>query len=268
MRLRARYYIISTMRKDKITIDNFRDFGALTTGDGRRFKEGKLFRSATLKAKTTADKHFLDGLGLDVIFDFRTPTEIEESPDYIPKGTRHEAISILDSVDTENTIVFTKKSKLHLLTATEEEMQGLIRVVSDTYVDMPFSDGYKRVFDAMDKGETIVFHCTAGKDRTGVCAMIIEFAFGRKIEDVKYEYMLSNEYRADTNRKLYKLMKFFHAPAHSVNACMYALTNHEENFDLAVNTILSRYGTIENYLAKTYDVTPDRIALWSKYYLE
>lgn len=80
--------------------------------------------------------------------------------------------------------------------------------------------------------------------------------------------MLSNEYRADTNRKLYKLMKFFHAPEHSVNACMYALTNHEENFDLAINTILSRYGTFENYLEKVYDITPARIALWSKFYLE
>lgn len=256
------------MKKDKITLDNFRDFGTLTTGDGKRFKEGKLFRSATLKAKTIADKRFLDSLGLDVIFDFRTGTEMKESPDYIPKGTCHEGISILSQEDMDNSIVFTKKTKLHLLTATPEEMQGLIHIVSDTYVDMPFAEGYKRVFEEMDKGKTIVFHCTAGKDRTGVCAMIIELAFGRSLENIKREYMLSNEYRADTNRKLYKLMKFFHAPEHSVNACMYALTNHEENFDLAINTILSRYGTFENYLEKVYDITPARIALWSKFYLE
>lgn len=256
------------MRKDNITLDNFRDFGALTTGDGRRFKEGKLFRSASLKAKTSADKHFLDSLGLDVVFDFRTGTEMKESPDYVPKGAKHVSVSILSQEDMDNSIVFTKKTKLHLLTATPEEMQGLIHVVSDTYVDMPFAEGYKQIFEAMDEGKTIVFHCTAGKDRTGVCAMIIELAFGRALSDVKYEYMLSNAYRADTNAKLYKLMKFFHAPEHSVNACMYALTNHEENFDLAVNTILSRYGTFENYLAEVYDITPDRVARWSKYYLE
>lgn len=267
MRAYAHPFIIWDMKKDRITLDNFRDFGNLTAGDGRKFKDGKIFRSASLHAKTSADKHFLDSLNLDAIFDFRTDTEIKESPDYVPDGTEHIPLSILKQ-EMGNSIVFTKKTKLGLLTATPEQMQGLISVVTDTYRDMPFAEGYNRIFERMDKGETILFHCTAGKDRTGVCAMIIELAFGRNLEDIKREYMLSNDYRADTNKKLYNVMKFFHVPKHSVDACMYALTNHEENFDVAVDVILSEYGTFENYLEKVYAITPERVAHWSEYYLE
>lgn len=256
------------MYKDKITIDNFRDMGGLKTADGKVFKEGKLFRTAALTAKTPADKYFIESLYLDTIIDFRTPTEVAEGPDYVPYGVEYVHASVLNSPEHQ-ALVFSSAEKMKLLTASKEDMDKLKKIVSDTYRVMPFvTEPYSELFKRMDEGKTIAYHCTAGKDRTGIAALFIELNLGRNLFDAKYEYMLSNDYRADTNRKIYKLLKLCLAPKHAIEGCMYALNNHPDNFDLAIKTILEKYSSFEEFFLKEYDVTPERVALWKSYYLE
>jgi protein-tyrosine phosphatase len=133
---------------------------------------------------------------------------------------------------------------------------------------MPFSKGYNELFKRMDEGKTIAFHCTAGKDRTGISAMLIEMAFDRNLDDIKHEYMLSNDMRLATNLHIKRLMKLAFAPKHAIDACWYALTNHIENLDNSLALILERYGTFKNYLKEHYGVTEERIAKWKEYYIE
>ena len=82
------------MKKDRITIDNFRDMGGLNTPYGK-IKEGKLYRTSTLVAKTEADKYFIEGLDLDCILDYRTTDEAKENPDYVPEGVEYLHVPIL-----------------------------------------------------------------------------------------------------------------------------------------------------------------------------
>lgn len=252
----------------KVTIDNLRDFGGLKTADGREFRFGKLYRTSALHAKTAADKRLVEGLNLDCIIDFRTPAETAEVPDYVPSGVEYVHASVLNSPEHQ-ALAFSKKDKRRLLTASAEDMQKLKDVISDTYRVMPFaSEQYNKLFSRMDEGKTIAFHCTAGKDRTGVAALMIELALNRSLDDAKYEYMLSNDYREATNQKTYRLLKFLHAPAHSIDACMYALTNHEDNLELCLNTVYDKYGTFDNFLYEVYRVDDARKELWKKYYLQ
>lgn len=253
------------MKKNRITIDNFRDMGGLETPYGK-IKEGKLYRTSTLVAKTEADKHFIEGLDLDCILDYRITEEAKENPDYVPKGVEYLHVPILRE---DGTLVgLTDKAKLKFLRATPEMSKALIEGISGTYKEMPFSLGYKELFKRMDEGKTIAFHCTAGKDRTGISAMLIELAFDRNLEDIKHEYILSNDMRLATNLRIKRIMKLALAPKHAIDACWYALTNHVENLETSLALILEKYGTFKNYLKEHYGVTEERIAKWKEYYIE
>lgn len=253
------------MKKNRITIDNFRDMGGLETPYGK-IKEGKLYRTSTLVAKTEADKHFIEGLDLDCILDYRITEEAKENPDYVPEGVEYLHVPILR--EDGALVGLTDKAKLKFLRATPEMSKALIEGISGTYKEMPFSLGYKELFKRMDEGKTIAFHCTAGKDRTGISAMLIELAFDRNLEDIKHEYMLSNHMRLATNLRIKRIMKLALAPKHAIDACWYALTNHVENLETSLALILEKYGTFKNYLKEHYGVTEERIAKWKEYYIE
>ena len=253
------------MKKDRITIDNFRDMGGLNTPYGK-IKEGKLYRTSTLVAKTEADKYFIEGLDLDCILDYRTTDEALENPDYVPEGVEYLHVPILR--EDGALVGLTDKAKLKFLRATPEMSKALIEGISATYKEMPFSLGYNELFKRMDEGKTIAFHCTAGKDRTGISAMLIEMAFDRDLDDIKYEYMLSNDMRYATNIRIKRIMKMVFAPKHAIDACWYALTNHIENFEVALALILEKYGTFKNYLKEHFGVTEERIAKWREFYIE
>lgn len=239
--------------------------GGLETPYGK-IKEGKLYRTSTLVAKTEADKHFIEGLDLDCILDYRITEEAKENPDYVPEGVEYLHVPILR--EDGALVGLTDKAKLKFLRATPEMSKALIEGISGTYKEMPFSLGYKELFKRMDEGKTIAFHCTAGKDRTGISAMLIELAFDRNLEDIKHEYMLSNDMRLATNLRIKRIMKLALAPKHAIDACWYALTNHVENLETSLALILEKYGTFKNYLKEHYGVTEERIAKWKEYYIE
>ena len=63
---------------------------------------------------------------------------------------------------------------------------------------MPFSPAYKIMFREIQAGQTpILFHCSAGKDRTGIGAMLILLALGCSEETALADYMKTNEYRKE-----------------------------------------------------------------------
>ncbi len=253
---------------NKITIDNCRDMGGLTTDDGKVFKHGKLYRTASLYAKTCADKRFIESLNLDTIIDFRNETEVSENPDYVPSGVEYVYANVL-KLPEHKALVFSKQEKTRLLKLTSDQSQLMLDTVLKTYRYMPFAaEEYAELFDRMDEGKTIAFHCTAGKDRTGIAAMLIEMAFNRNLEDIRSQYMLSNEFRAATNKRILRILKLFRASKIGIEACMYALTNHVENFDLAISTILSRYPNIPSFLDEVHGITPERIKNWETFYIE
>lgn len=254
------------MYSHKITIDNFRDLGGLQCPDGI-IKEGKIFRSASLKAKTSADKFFIEGLHLDAIVDFRTEVEVAEGEDYVPEGTEYIRAGVFDSGNHVG-VFLSSAEKRAMLKYDEEQSENLKKIVAETYIDMPFAKAYNKIFSLMDDGKSFAFHCTAGKDRTGVCAFMIESAFGRSLEDCEKEYLLSNDYRADTNNKLFFLMKLLGVTKPAFDAIRYAITVEKRNFDIMLNAIFEKYNSIAEYLEKEFDITAERKELWKSYYLE
>ena len=252
------------MTNNTFSLNNLRDMGGLSCGGGLKIKSGMIYRSPVPIANSDEEKSFLNKIRVDDIFDLRDVEEYTEKPDYPIGGARIIHAPVVSGRKYKYIIV-SKKAKLRVALLRGKKMGELKQSKLDSYAEMPFSTAYNRVFAAMDRGESFLFHCTEGKDRTGVLAAIIEYCFGRNYDEILSEYLLSNEKRPAKNRQFMRKLGF---PQSLIDDVRFCETTHKELFDISLNEILKKYGSVDNYLASVFGITPNRIARWKAIYTE
>ena len=132
--------------RQETTFDNFRDMGGLSLPDGGRIKRGKLFRACKLRPKNAADRKFLASLGLDSVVDLRTPEEVREKPDRLPRGTDYVNASVFGETKFK-ILAPTRKSCLAMLKCTDEQFDEIIDGIRDAYAYMPYAkEAYSELF--------------------------------------------------------------------------------------------------------------------------
>ena len=162
--------------------DNVRDLGGLPTRDGRRTREGRLIRSASVQGLTELDIDWLvERIGLRLIVDLRLPKEAG-SP---ARGSLAERVGAytnlpLRTADMGSADVILDAVEIDLLTHYIGFLEGsgpdivtAVRLLADP------------------ANQPALFHCTAGKDRTGVLAAILLDAVGVEEEAIVADYALS-----------------------------------------------------------------------------
>ena len=169
-------------------VHNFRDLGGYPTADGRTTRWRRLFRADALYRLTGDDVDAVRPLGLRTVVDLRTPEEVElrgRFPvDDHPLELHH--VSVIDvtavphGADTDDAVLQLRRAYLGMLTQRPERFAHAIELLGAPGA-MP-----------------AVFHCAAGKDRTGVTAMLILGALGVSAELVAADYGLTAEGTART----------------------------------------------------------------------
>jgi len=166
---------------------NFRDLGGYPGRSGRPVRWRRLFRSDHLGELAPQDVQALSDLGLARVCDFRGAQERSASPCRLP-GVQVHALSI------EPTVVQGIKS---LLAAGKTlTPQATLELMEQTYRDFVLhnSPRFAELFDHLLRDDTpLVFHCTAGKDRTGFAAALILSALGVPRAVVMQDYLLTND---------------------------------------------------------------------------
>ncbi|PTR27664.1 protein-tyrosine phosphatase [Rhodococcus sp. OK519] len=177
------------------SVNNFRDIAG--TGDGYvglgglRVNGGLFYRSNTL-APNPADLATLESLGLTTVYDLRTDQEIAAKPDVLPAEVRYRQIQVL-SADPSGDIAGLR---------TPEEARAYVQDgYRSTVNDATSRSGYRQLLTELaDTAGPQVFHCTAGKDRTGWATALLLGIAGVSRETILADYLLSNDYSADTIR--------------------------------------------------------------------
>ena len=171
---------------------NLRDLGGYRTQDGRTVRRGLVFRSAALAGLTEADQATLGGLGLRTICDFRGIEESERAP------TRLAGPEIV-AVPIEPTVGAGLRDILQTKEATGE---ALFAVLERAYAAYALSSQvqYRTMLDRIvDGGTPLLFHCSAGKDRTGFGAALLLTALGVPWDTVVADFEATNRlWRRDT----------------------------------------------------------------------
>ena len=249
-----------------IKLINFRDMGGLRTPDGV-IRQGKIYRTAIFTPKTRDDVAYIRSMGLDEVVDFRTIGESTEKPDRLPAGVAHVNASIFGESDS-NGIAPTGAAIRSFFRMTAEELDEVRAFVQRQYIEMPFSAGYRELFRLMDEGKTFAFHCTAGKDRTGVGAMLIELSLGRDWDQCRAEYLRSNECRAAETERICRLVGLLTRREHTRRFTRDMITVHDYLFDTARDAILARYSDVDTFLTEAHGITPERRRHWISLYVQ
>lgn len=176
---------------------NFRDLGGISTQDGRYVKWGKLFRSDDLHSLTDDDLTYLSSIPLTTVVDFRSGQEMESSPDRRPASVENDYPF---SITPGNLPTSAELSPATLALIESYDMDSMMmsineQLVTDTASIRIYVDFF-RLVQQEDK-IPLLFHCSAGKDRTGMAAALILFALGVDEDTVMQDYLLSNQYIKD-----------------------------------------------------------------------
>ncbi|WP_328954219.1 tyrosine-protein phosphatase [Kitasatospora purpeofusca] len=167
---------------------NFRDAGGYRTADGQWVRTGVVYRSGDLSKLTDQDLAKLRRLGIRTVFDLRTPAEQKTAPDRLPAGATAVNANVLGVADTGAFNVTSPQAAVRAMVDAERTM-----VSADSA-----RTAYHSVLNALVErnDENVLFHCTAGKDRTGWASAALLTALGVPRETVEADYLASNTYRA------------------------------------------------------------------------
>jgi protein-tyrosine phosphatase len=179
---------------------NVRDLGGLTTMTGQTIRRGVLFRSDHLNEVTDVGLDQMRSLNLRYVYDFRLPVERERQPSNLPNNVRVELLATGDLSAAESMIAqipamltgaqpiapatWWDDNYVDMLERSHPMFSGLVRALTNS-TDSVFSQ----------PGTSAVFHCTGGKDRTGMASALILDALGVHHETIIDDFLMTNVYR-------------------------------------------------------------------------
>lgn len=165
---------------------NFRDMGGIPTKEGKAIRWQTLFRSDGLSLLTEKDQETLSKLGIRTVLDLRSASEHEMLPDKLPEGIEEihcpmqEEDFNLHNLDEGAAAAF-KKSLTQTYSAMVLKTPKLLCHTLSVLTE------------SLEKGG-VLFHCTAGKDRTGVLGASILHLLHCADEEIIADYQISRTY--------------------------------------------------------------------------
>ena len=173
---------------------NIRELGGIEAADGRRVRSGLFFRGSALSVLNDLQRTIVDGFGLTRIIDLRATAEARGKDDYVPEGTEY--LLTPGMYDANGDEMDFSPAGIERM---NNEYPDPMLYFRELYVSMAHGNpAMHAVVESMVEGKApLYFHCSAGKDRTGVAAAIILSILGVNDEAILENYLLTNLYRAE-----------------------------------------------------------------------
>ena len=235
------------------TAPNMRDLGGLPVAGGV-FASGQVFRSASLAELSDADRRAISDLGVGTVYDLRTEDERAAEPDRLPESTRLVHLDVLADGKLSVAAVI---GKLRGAPGAVNELLGdgaVQQMLTESYRDFirllsalaAYRDLFLGLADPARDGAAL-FHCTAGKDRTGWAAASLLMLFGADEETVHADYLQTND---DLLPAFAPLIEAAAAQGVDPELLKAAFGVQASYLDATLEEIEARYGTLEGYFSR------------------
>jgi len=153
-------------------------------------KNNILFRCAKLSTLNDEDIEKIEDLNPHAIIDFRDPKEINKAPDNLSKDLLKKYVSLPISASTLSRMVDQKNIDGDNKFTYEKVMEESYKLYINNHKHV-WKEFIKILLKA--NNNPIIFHCSAGKDRTGIASFIIQKLCDNPMELIFENYLLSNE---------------------------------------------------------------------------
>lgn len=237
---------------------NFRDLGGYKTKDGREVKWGKVYRSADISKLTDADLDTLKNRHISYDVDFRGHQEAQQAPDKLNPNTDY----ILCPAGSDSLNNWMKDVAAH-------KNSGDSLLISFYGNTKYLADRYKPFFAkllAIPDDQSLLFHCTAGKDRTGIAAALFLYSLGVPYKTIVADYTATNYYRKDENVKAINgMVQYAHMSPETAKSMMSA---KKEYLDATFAAIRKQYGSVDIFLRDQIGLNKQQINILRDKYLQ
>lgn len=244
-------------------IVNFRRIQGATI-DGRHIKDKMLYRSGNLTTYTQEDIRMMRECHIKHIIDLRSDEECAVHPYRLPDDFNVHHVSALKTKGGLENFYF-----LMLLDkdSTAEEIQAAASYVREGYRILPMHNpALKRILSIMTQEEgAILFHCSSGKDRTGVLAALLQKLLGIKDDEIMKEYLISNDYIHEETLHFADEIGF---QGSQRDTLMYVCHVHPELLQSSFAEVEKYYPDYTLFFQKEYGLDTDKIARLKERYLE
>lgn len=269
-------------------IHNARELGGYPAADGRTVRQGVLLRSARLSDSTDDDLRRLKEIyHLAKIIDFRSDEEKNGSPeiamftgstspdpDPAIEDVRYIHLPVLDlQKQMAETNEWAKKHGIEHISDLIQMLTIMMEsgfVGDELYIRFLEDDcgrqSYKRFFRELiwlDEGRAVLFHCTQGKDRTGVAAMLILSALDVPEEVIIKDYMLTNIYNKDKIAKERKMLESFgELSSEKIERYLMAMDKvFESTMTSVIAHLKEQYGSVKDFIINELGVSDTEIEM-------
>lgn len=245
---------------------NFRDLGGISTADGGRIKKKRLLRAGEPYQLSQEDiAQLAEEYQLRYFFDLRSTEELEERPDDSVPGAQ------VVHIDVTLAVREGAASSQNLARQKADHAESfMMRNYEDLVTDATAAVYFRRMLEyllEMEKGSAL-FHCFAGKDRTGMAVAVTLTALGVSRDEIMKDYLQSNELRSNVNRIMFEELKAKGSTEFDEEA-FHVLMNVKEEYLLHAYTVAERlHGSFESFVFETIGLTPAETARLRALYLE
>jgi protein-tyrosine phosphatase len=229
---------------------NFRDLGGLPAGNGFMLRTGMIYRSGDLSSITDNDIAVLENIGITLVIDFRSERERINRPNRVIRSVK----------ETRNIAINDSAREKAMEYITQNDAAGLESVLQNDYrrIIRENQEEYRQFFHelAFSPHLPVVFHCVAGKDRTGLAAVFLLTALGVEFDLVFKDYIASVIRNAALTTKL---INKINEKGHNGEIIRPLLEVKKEYLDAALTEIRENHGDLHTFVINTLKADEARL---------
>ncbi|WP_106396668.1 tyrosine-protein phosphatase [Actinocorallia populi] len=224
---------------------NVRDLGGYRGLDGRTVRYGRVYRSGSLVKATSEGMSVLKKKGITRVVDFRTRSEIGNEGNYrLPSGVKRQ----------KSPVEFGELAGILATPSLNPAITAMHKAYRRLATDPKARKEFARTFRAVARADKpVLFHCTSGKDRTGVMSAILLLAVGVDRSTVYRDYLRSNQELEAYNKELIEYLQKEDVDPKLIKPALYVQRSF---LDAWFAEVKKRYGGFDKYLSKGLGIKP------------
>lgn len=245
-------------------ISNFRDLGNIPTPQGN-VKPALLYRGTPLHDLNTKILHNLqDHFNIKTVIDLRDDHEVNKKPD-TTAGFEYIRLNILGKTAQ----VSANPLELLRSKSNSNPHDMMLDIYKTMVLDEHAQAMYREFFAVLLRSDTgVYFHCSAGKDRTGLAAAFILKVLGASDADIMKDYLLTNEMvQGKWEHRILRMMSEYNFSKDQAMRFRAFFEVHEDYLRMAQDTINAHFDGFDHYAAEVLALNPEKLALLKAKYL-